>query len=47
MRLVPVLLYHAVTARPPPGLECFTVAPRQFADHLGVLRAAERVEDTS
>jgi peptidoglycan/xylan/chitin deacetylase (PgdA/CDA1 family) len=43
MRLVPVLLYHAVTARPPPGLESFTVTPRQFADHLGVLRDAGRV----
>jgi peptidoglycan/xylan/chitin deacetylase (PgdA/CDA1 family) len=43
MRLVPVLLYHAVTARPPLGLESFTVAPRQFADHLGVLRDAGRV----
>ena len=43
MTLVPVLLYHAVTARPPPGLERFTVAPRQFGDHLGVLRDAGRV----
>jgi peptidoglycan/xylan/chitin deacetylase (PgdA/CDA1 family) len=43
VRLVPVLLYHAVTARPPPGLERFTVTPGQFADHLGVLRDAGRV----
>jgi peptidoglycan/xylan/chitin deacetylase (PgdA/CDA1 family) len=43
MSLVPVLLYHAVTARPPPGLERFTVAPRHFADHLRVLRDAGRV----
>jgi peptidoglycan/xylan/chitin deacetylase (PgdA/CDA1 family) len=43
MRLVPVLLYHAVAPRPPPGLERFTVAPRQFADHLRVLRDAGRV----
>ena len=43
MTLVPVLLYHAVTARPPPGLERFTVAPRHFADHLRVLRDAGRV----
>jgi peptidoglycan/xylan/chitin deacetylase (PgdA/CDA1 family) len=43
MTLVPVLLYHAVTARPPPGLERFTLAPRQFGDHLGVLRDAGRV----
>jgi peptidoglycan/xylan/chitin deacetylase (PgdA/CDA1 family) len=43
MRLVPVLLYHAVTARPPPGLECFTVPPRHFADHLRVLRDTGRV----
>jgi peptidoglycan/xylan/chitin deacetylase (PgdA/CDA1 family) len=43
MRLVPVLLYHAVTARPPPGMERFTVAPSHFADHLRVLRDAGRV----
>jgi peptidoglycan/xylan/chitin deacetylase (PgdA/CDA1 family) len=43
MTVVPVLLYHAVTARPPPGLDRFTVAPRQFGDHLGVLRNAGRV----
>jgi peptidoglycan/xylan/chitin deacetylase (PgdA/CDA1 family) len=43
MTLVPVLLYHAVTAQPPPGLEHFTVAPRRFGDHLGVLRDAGRV----
>ena len=43
MTLVPVLLYHAVTARPPPGLERFTVAPHHFADHLRVLRDAGRV----
>jgi peptidoglycan/xylan/chitin deacetylase (PgdA/CDA1 family) len=40
--LVPVLLYHAVTARPPPGLERFTVHPLRFLEHLGAVRDAGR-----
>ena len=32
-----------MTARPPPGLERFTVPPRHFADHLRALRDAGRV----
>jgi peptidoglycan/xylan/chitin deacetylase (PgdA/CDA1 family) len=43
MTAVPVLLYHAITARPPDGLEQFTVHPHRFAEHLGVLRDAGRV----
>jgi peptidoglycan/xylan/chitin deacetylase (PgdA/CDA1 family) len=43
MTVVPVLLYHAITARPPPGLQGFTVHPRRFVEHLGVVRDAGRV----
>jgi peptidoglycan/xylan/chitin deacetylase (PgdA/CDA1 family) len=43
MTVVPVLLYHAITARPPPGLRRFTVHPRRFVEHLGVVRDAGRV----
>jgi peptidoglycan/xylan/chitin deacetylase (PgdA/CDA1 family) len=43
MTVVPVLLYHGVTARPPPGLEHFTVHPHQFTEHVGILRDAGRV----
>ena len=43
MTVVPVLLYHAITARPPDGLEQFTVHPQRFAEHLDVLRKAGRV----
>ena len=43
MTVVPVLLYHAITARPPPGLKQFTVHPHRFVEHLGVVRDAGRV----
>ena len=42
MTVVPVLLYHAISASPPPGLKRFTVHPRQFAEHVAVLRDAGR-----
>jgi peptidoglycan/xylan/chitin deacetylase (PgdA/CDA1 family) len=38
MRVVPVLLYHAVTEHPPASLERFTVHPARFAKHVGCLR---------
>jgi peptidoglycan/xylan/chitin deacetylase (PgdA/CDA1 family) len=38
MRVVPVLLYHAVTEYPPAALERFTVHPARFAEHVGCLR---------
>jgi peptidoglycan/xylan/chitin deacetylase (PgdA/CDA1 family) len=40
--VVPVLLYHAVTERPPPGLDRLTVGPRRFAEHLAAVRDAGR-----
>ncbi len=40
--VVPVLLYHAVAERPPPGLGRFTVGPRRFAEHLAAVRDAGR-----
>jgi peptidoglycan/xylan/chitin deacetylase (PgdA/CDA1 family) len=43
MTVVPVLLYHAVTARPPPGLEQFTVHPHRFAEHVRALRDSGRL----
>jgi peptidoglycan/xylan/chitin deacetylase (PgdA/CDA1 family) len=43
MTVVPVLLYHSVTEHPPPRLEHFTVHPRRFAEHVGVLRDCGRV----
>jgi peptidoglycan/xylan/chitin deacetylase (PgdA/CDA1 family) len=43
MTVVPVLLYHAITARPPDGLERFTVHPHRFTEHVDVLRGAGRV----
>lgn len=43
MTVVPVLLYHAVTAHPPPGLERYTVHPRAFSEHVRVLRDAGRI----
>jgi peptidoglycan/xylan/chitin deacetylase (PgdA/CDA1 family) len=42
MTVVPVLLYHAISASAPPGLERFTVHPRRFAEHVAVLRDAGR-----
>jgi peptidoglycan/xylan/chitin deacetylase (PgdA/CDA1 family) len=42
LTVVPVLLYHAISASPPPGLKRFTVHPRQFAEHVAVLRDAGR-----
>jgi peptidoglycan/xylan/chitin deacetylase (PgdA/CDA1 family) len=42
MTVVPVLLYHAISASPPPGLERFTVHPRRFAEHVAVLRDTGR-----
>jgi peptidoglycan/xylan/chitin deacetylase (PgdA/CDA1 family) len=41
--VVPVLLYHAITAHPPPGLQRFTVHPRRFVEHLDVVRDTGRV----
>jgi peptidoglycan/xylan/chitin deacetylase (PgdA/CDA1 family) len=43
MTVVPVLLYHAISPRPPPGLERFTVHPRRFAEHVVAFRDAGRV----
>lgn len=43
MTVVPVLLYHAVSARPPPRMERFTVHPIRFAEHLEAIGDAGRV----
>lgn len=40
---VPVLLYHAVDVVPRAGLEHWTVAPRDFAEHLEAIVASGRV----
>jgi peptidoglycan/xylan/chitin deacetylase (PgdA/CDA1 family) len=40
---VPVLLYHAVRAVPPPGLERWTTAPEEFRQHMDVISASGRV----
>ena len=40
---VPVLVYHGVAARPPAGLERWTVSPRQFEQHMEVIEASGRV----
>jgi peptidoglycan/xylan/chitin deacetylase (PgdA/CDA1 family) len=41
--VVPVLLYHAVSERPPTALERFTVHPSRFAEQVGCLRDSGRV----
>jgi peptidoglycan/xylan/chitin deacetylase (PgdA/CDA1 family) len=40
---LPVLLYHAVRAVPPRGLERWTTAPEEFRQHLDVISASGRV----
>jgi peptidoglycan/xylan/chitin deacetylase (PgdA/CDA1 family) len=36
-RPIPILAFHSVTDQPIPGLESWTVAPAQFAEHLDVI----------
>ena len=40
---VPVLVYHAVAARPPAGLERWTVSPREFEQHLEAIAESGRM----
>lgn len=40
---IPVLLYHAVRAVPPPGHERWTTAPEEFRQHMDVISASGRV----
>ncbi|MFF3982162.1 polysaccharide deacetylase family protein [Streptomyces sp. NPDC001828] len=43
---IPVLLYHAVMDEPPAWIAEFTITPRQFEDHLDVIRDSGRTPVT-
>lgn len=43
VKVIPVLLYHAVTDEPPPDQPEYAVSPQRFAEHVEAIAASGRV----
>ena len=46
MTIIPILLYHSVSANPAQWIAPYTVSPRVFANHLELMTASERTAIT-